>query len=53
MIFVRGIIGSTIFIYSIIFMCNVHIYKETVWNDFVNLRKLLGNAGENTNAKQI
>ena len=27
--------------------------KQSVWNDFVNLRKLLGNAGENTNAKQI
>ena len=27
--------------------------KQSVWNDFVNLRKLLGNAGKNTNAKQI
>ena len=27
--------------------------KQSVWNDFVNLRRLLGNAGKNTNAKQI
>ena len=31
----------------------VAIEKQSVWDDFVNLRKLLGNAGENTNAKQI
>ena len=31
----------------------VAMEKQSVWNDFVNLRKLLGNAGENTNAKQI
>ena len=27
--------------------------KQSVWNDFVNLRKLLGNAGENTNVTKI
>ena len=31
----------------------VAMEKQSVWNDFVNLRKLLGNAGKNTNAKQI
>ena len=31
----------------------VAMEKQSVWNDFVNLRKLLGNAGINTNAKQI
>ena len=31
----------------------VAMEKQSVWNDFVNLRELLGNAGENTNATQI
>ncbi len=31
----------------------VAMEKQSVWNDFVNLRELLENAGENTNAKQI
>ena len=31
----------------------VAMEKQSVWNDFVNLRRLLGNAGKNTNAKQI
>ena len=31
----------------------VSMEKQSVWNDFVNLRELLENAGENTNAKQI
>ena len=31
----------------------VAMEKQSVWNDFVNLRRLLGNAGINTNAKQI
>ena len=31
----------------------VAMEKQSVWNAFVNLRELLENAGENTNAKQI
>ena len=31
----------------------VAMEKQSVWNDFANLRRLLGNAGINTNAKQI
>ena len=31
----------------------VAMEKQSVWNDFVNLRELLGNACENTNATQI
>ena len=35
------------------FFDEVAMEKQSVWNDFVNLRRLLGNAGKNTNAKQI
>ena len=31
----------------------VAMEKQSVWNDFVNLRRLLCNAGKNTKAKQI
>ena len=31
----------------------VAMEKQNVWNDFVILRKLLGNADGNTNVKQI